>query len=254
MKIRPKVITIAGLDPSGGAGILADIKTFETLKCYGLAVCTANTTQSDITFENCHWVDVEVIKDQIQILFERFEINFVKIGIVQNWSILNQIIDFLLLKNKAIKIILDPILKSSSAFEFHNSNTWNIGINSDFDDVLDKIHLITPNYHEVEKLFFDKSIQDTIDYIRSKTNLLLKGGHNKNAIGKDELYSKGGEKYILNPKGHNISQKHGSGCVLSSAILSYQALGFSLLKSCYRGKRYTEKFLSSNNSLLGYHK
>jgi hydroxymethylpyrimidine/phosphomethylpyrimidine kinase len=73
MKKRPYILTIAGLDPSNGAGFTADIKTIEALKGYGLVVCTANTIQNDNDFKDCHWTDVNVVKNQIEILFNRFK-------------------------------------------------------------------------------------------------------------------------------------------------------------------------------------
>ena len=94
MKTRPNILTIAGFDPSNGAGLTADIKTFEALKCYGLAVCTANTVQNDIEFKDCHWISKSVIKKQIEVLFTQFKIDVVKIGIVENWKILSEIVDF----------------------------------------------------------------------------------------------------------------------------------------------------------------
>ncbi|EZH74856.1 phosphomethylpyrimidine kinase [Aquimarina atlantica] len=254
---RPYILTIAGFDPSNGAGLTADVKTIEALKGYGLSVCTANTIQNDVEFASCEWIDFDVIKNQIDILFDRFAIDFVKIGIVQNWEVLNQIIDVVLEKNNAIKIVLDPVLKSSSDFDFHsyngdlnNQNT----IEKQFEEVLHKIYLLTPNYNEIERLYTGKTIEETIAHIANKTNLFLKGGHRKETIGKDELFTSDEKQFVFNPKRQNISEKHGSGCVLSSAIITYLALGFPLLKACYRGKRYTEKVLSSNNSLLGYHR
>lgn len=245
MKVRPNILTIAGFDPSNGAGLTADVKTFEILKCYGLSVCTANTVQDDQSFQDCYWLPIEQITAQIKVLFNRFQIDVVKIGIVENFEFLNTIIDSVLSHNSNVKIVLDPVLKSSSNFKFHS--------NSDLDNVLEKIELLTPNYSEIELLYPDKNIEETITHITKKTNLYLKGGHRLDKLGKDELYIKNGKKYSLNPKSLNCSEKHGSGCVLSSAIASYLALGFPLLKACYRGKRYTEKFLSSNKGLLGYH-
>ncbi len=247
MRKRPNILTIAGFDPSNGAGLTADVKTFEALKCYGFSVCTANTVQNDVDFTDCHWTSTKVILEQIECLFARFEINYVKIGIVESWEVLMLLIDKLLVLNSNIKIVLDPVLKSSSNFHFHSSN------NEVLDKVLSKIFLITPNYEEIKVLYADKSIEDTISYISSKTNLFLKGGHNENAIGQDRLFTADEKQFSLQPKIKNCSEKHGSGCVLSSAITSFLSLGFPLLKSCYRGKRYTEKFLSSNNSLLGFH-
>ncbi|WP_103069334.1 hydroxymethylpyrimidine/phosphomethylpyrimidine kinase [Aquimarina sediminis] len=253
MKARPYILTIAGFDPSNGAGFTADIKTIEALKGYGLTVCTANTIQNDIDFKICDWVDVKMMTKQIEILFDRFAIDFVKIGIIENWKVLHEIIDFLIEKNKEIKIVLDPILRSSSDFDFHNPSIQKVSNTSVlFDQILDKIYLITPNYLEIERLYVDKTIDETVKHISSKTNLFLKGGH-REEVGKDELFTKGGKYFALKPKGQNLSEKHGSGCILSSSIITYLALGFPLLKACLKGKRYTEKVLGSNKSLLGYH-
>ena len=255
MKNRPYILSIAGFDPSGGAGLVADIKTIEALKGYGLSVCTANTIQNDKEFQNCLWVDLQTIKNQIEILINRFRIDIVKIGIVQNWSVLNEIIDFLLYKDDKIKIILDPVLSASAGFDFTKlSLQAESRSNELFDDVLSKIYLLTPNYQEIQKLYPNKTIEDTVKHISGKTNLFLKGGHRKEAIGKDQLFTIQGQQFNLNPKGNHISEKHGSGCVLSSAIAAYLGLGFPLLKACFKAKRYTEKVLSSNKTLLAYHK
>lgn len=265
MKKRPNILTIAGFDPSNGAGLTADVKTFETLKCYGLSVCTANTIQDDVEFKTCHWISVEVILDQIEVLFRRFQINYVKIGIVENWLTLSVLIDKLLHLNSNIKIVLDPVLTSSSNFNFHsnvNSSdfcyTESVEVDKNctenrLDKILSKIYLLTPNYNEIKQLYTEKDIVETIQHISSMTNLFLKGGHHPDELGKDMLLTVSGKQFSLTPKLKNCSEKHGSGCVLSSAITSYLALGFPLLKACYRGKRYTEKFLSSNKSLLGFH-
>ena len=252
MKNRPYILTLAGFDPSSGAGLSSDIKTFENLKCYGLGVCTAYTVQNDNEFKACHWVDFAVMKSQIELLFKRFEIEVVKIGIVENWFFLNQLIDLILEKNPKIKIVLDPILKASSNFDFHIQEDENsIKI---LDEILDKIYLLTPNYNGIQVLYSNITLEETISHISSKTNLYLKGGHREDVIGKDELYTKQGKHFTLNPKLKDLSEKHGSGCVLLSAIASYLVLEFPLLKACYKGKRYTEKVLGSNKSLLGYHK
>lgn len=246
MKIRPNILTIAGFDPSGGAGLMADIKTIEQIQCYGLSVCTANTIQNDIRLEDCIWTAPNILKHQIDLLFERFHINFVKIGIIENWDILDEIIDYLLLKNDQIKIVLDPVLKSSSNYSFHESNDQLL------DRVLNKVYLITPNLPEIESLYTHLNVTQTIEYINSKTNLLLKGGHNQHNRGHDQLYFNGSCKE-LSPHKTYLTEKHGSGCILSAAITSYLALGHSLEDACLKGKRYTEKILGSNQTLLGYH-
>ncbi len=248
MNKRPIILTIAGHDPSGGAGLTSDVKTAEALGCYGLSVCSGNTVQNDIEMTSCIWTDIDTMKAQISLLANRLEINFIKIGVIENWSILNEMIDFILNINQEAKIILDPVLKSSSEFSFQNQDH-----SDDLEKILDKIYLLTPNYLEIEALFKDKSIPETIEFISKKTNLLLKGGHNTEQVGMDKLFETNGDTIVYQSSVDKVYQKHGSGCVLSSAITSFLALNYSLDDSCERGKIYTERFLNSNESLLGYH-
>lgn len=238
-------MSIAGFDPSCGAGLVADCKTFEALKCQGLSVCTANTIQTDNAFFECIWTDVEIIKKQIKVLFERFKIDVVKIGIIENWETMSQIINLILSINTEAIIVVDPVLSASSSFNFQTDFNKNI-----FDSILEKIYVLTPNYNEIQQLYPELTIEKTIKHISGKTNLLLKGGHNETEKGKDYLHTQKGEIHPLNPK-YNTYPKHGSGCVLSSALAANISLGFPLLKSTFRAKRFTEKYLGSNKQLLG---
>ncbi|MFT6715381.1 MAG: hydroxymethylpyrimidine/phosphomethylpyrimidine kinase [Saprospiraceae bacterium] len=246
---RPFVLSIAGLDPCSGAGLTADIKTMERLKCYGLTVCSGNTVQNDKELSEVHWTPLKVMKSQIDLLFERFEIDFVKVGIIENWSVLNKVIDYLLLKSASIKIIVDPVMSASSSFKFHATD------HSEFTAMLKKIHLLTPNYLEFKKLTNGNNEQERISTITTHCNLLLKGGHREsdNKKGRDELYLTNGKTFVFNSKRSLVFEKHGSGCILSSAITSYLALGTPLNKACYKAKKYTENTLSSNKTLLAYH-
>jgi len=245
MKKRPYILSIAGFDPSGGAGLVADCKTFEALKCQGLSVCTANTIQTDNEFIDCVWTDIEIIKKQITTLFNRFKIDVVKIGIVEDWQKMSEIVDLLISLNAEVKIIVDPVLSASANFDFQTDFDSTL-----FNSVLEKIYVLTPNYEEIQKLYPELSLEETIKHISNKTNLYLKGGHNEAEKGKDYLYNKDEQVYPINPK-YITYPKHGSGCVLSSSMASYVALGFSLLKSVFRAKRFTEKYLGSNKELLG---
>lgn len=254
MKKRPYILSIAGFDPSGGAGLMADCKTFEALKCQGLSVSTANTIQTDIEFIDCIWTDITIIEKQITLLFNRFTIDIVKIGIVENWQILHQLIDVLISLNTEVKIVLDPVLTSTAVNPTNNSESFKFQSNFQeklVDQILSKIYVLTPNYNEIQQLFPDKGIQETIQHISNKTNLFLKGGHHETEKGKDYLHTQKGNVHPINPKYEPIYPKHGSGCVLSSAIASYLALGFPLLKSCFRAKRFTEHYLGTDKGLLG---
>lgn len=244
---RPYVLSIAGLDPSSGAGLTADIKTFERLKCYGFSICTGNTIQNDTELKGVYWTELSILKQQIDLLFNKFDIGFVKIGIVENWEILNELLDYLLAKNQDIKVIIDPVLQASSSFKFHDSQT---GV---LKQILEKTYLLTPNYQEIQDLYPERSISENIQQISNSCHLLLKGGHRETQKGTDVLFLTNGKQFTFNPKTKNTSEKHGSGCILSAAITAQLALGQPLVKACYKGKMYTEKALSSNNHLLAYH-
>lgn len=246
---RPLVLSIAGLDPSGGAGLLADVKTFEMLGCYGLVVNTANTIQNDVKFEACHWTSEAIILQQLELLLNSFPVGMVKIGIVENLQVLNKVIDKLLIRNKSIRIIWDPVLKSSSGFSFQEAKNFQKNLES----VLERIFLITPNFNEIKMFYPELPMEETIRKIGGKTNLYLKGGHRMANIGLDELFTTEGKCLRLEPGRTDCSEKHGSGCVLSSALAAHLALGESLPEACQNAKAYTEKILASNNTLLAYH-
>lgn len=246
---RPFVLSIAGFDPSGGAGLLADVKTFENLKCYGLAVNTANTIQNDKKFKACHWISEAIILEQLELLLERFPVEVVKIGIVENLQVLNNLIDRLFVKNSSVRIIWDPVLKSSSGFSFQELQKFQ----KDLDLILDKIFLVTPNFEELESFYSELTWEEKIRKISSKAFLYLKGGHRTANIGMDELFTSEGECLSFKPGRADCTQKHGSGCVLSSAIAANLALGNSLPEAARKAKDYIEKVLASNQTLLGYH-
>ena len=134
------ILTIAGHDPSAGAGISSDIKTFEAHNLYGLSVCTAVTVQNDIDFKDCIWTDTHVILSQIETLFERFEISVVKIGIIKSWATLLLILEKIHVLNPNIKIVLDPIIKATAGFDFHTTENQVL-----LDTIWKKCYLITPN-------------------------------------------------------------------------------------------------------------
>ncbi|APD08203.1 hydroxymethylpyrimidine kinase [Flavobacteriaceae bacterium UJ101] len=243
---RPIALTISGLDPSAGAGMLADIKTFENLKCYGLGVCSANTIQNEKQFTACFWTPKEHILKQLDTVLSNYSIEYIKIGIIEDWNYLLEIIQCIKAQNKAVKIILDPVIQSSTGFYFHENERIMI-------DILKHLYLITPNYKEIQQFFPDQSILESIQILQSQCNVLLKGGHRESQKGLDELFLTNGNVIQYTSQQLSKYEKHGSGCVFSSAITAYLALGNSLVVACQKAKLYIEQFLNSNPTLLGYH-
>lgn len=115
---RPFVITIAGFDPSGGAGVLADCKTFEQLKVQGLAVCTAMTVQTESQCLSMEWQPLDQVLSTVDILMKKYPVEAVKIGVVKEAGFLNEIIKTIKANAPEAKIVWDPVLKSTSEFTF----------------------------------------------------------------------------------------------------------------------------------------
>lgn len=246
---RPTVLSIAGFDPSGGAGILADVKVFEQTQVYGLGVCTAITYQNDAEFKGIHWLSYDVILSQLQSIFSRFEINYAKIGLIENLDVLDGVLLKLLSFNPKIKIIWDPVIRSSTGFVFHNG----MG-EKKIDHILKKLFMITPNIDEIKLLGKYYDIIQTSCELSCNCKVYLKGGHSKDKnIIEDILFENGQitEKFqsnrIVNGK------KHGSGCVLSASLAANLAKGQKIFDACKNAKIYIQNFLSSTHTLLGYH-
>ncbi|MDX2306052.1 MAG: hydroxymethylpyrimidine/phosphomethylpyrimidine kinase [Microscillaceae bacterium] len=245
--LRTSVLSIAGYDPSGGAGLLADIKTFEAHKVLGMGVCTALTFQNDREFEALQWTQADDIIRQIEILQRQFQFKYAKIGLIESLEVLGQVIDYMKVKTPSTRIILDPIFKASAGFDFHQEISQ-----EKFLEIAGKLYLITPNWTEIQQIFPEKEAQEGAKELSLFCKVYLKGGHNPMDLGKDFLYHQD-KIYPLNPKTKNPSPKHGSGCVLSSAITANLAKEYPLLKACLKAKTYISRFLDSNPTLLGYH-
>lgn len=235
---RPIVLSIAGFDPCGGAGVLADVKTFEQLKTQGMAIITANTIQTEDCFEAIEWMDIAMVKKSIETLIHRYVVKVVKIGVVKDFMFLKSIVDTIKVNNSKAFIIWDPVIKSSSGFNFFKEDDI-----KELPVVLPYIDLLTPNYDEYELLG---------SVLTEDNKVLIKGGHREEQVGVDILRIGTHEIAIL-PDTTSVHPKHGSGCVLSSAIAAHFALGHNLETACRLGKKYVEQYLNTHPSLLGHH-
>jgi hydroxymethylpyrimidine/phosphomethylpyrimidine kinase len=245
---RPFTLAIAGFDPSAGAGVLTDIKTFEQHQVYGFAINTGNTIQTENAFYEIQWNDLAFIRRSLDKLFETYTIKAVKIGIVPSLDYLKEIVFAIKKFSPKTKIVWDTVLKSTTDFHFICIENQTVLI-----EILEKIDLITPNYNEILQLSSQESNAGAIALTLSKyCPVLLKGGHNPDKIGVDYLYLED-EVFRLSPTATLVFEKHGSGCVLSSAITANLALEQDLKTACGNAKKYIETYLQSNQTKLGYH-
>jgi hydroxymethylpyrimidine kinase/phosphomethylpyrimidine kinase len=239
------VLSIAGSDPSAGAGIQADLKTFSALEVYGLTVVTAITSQNTSKFSKVKEISADMIKSQIESVLSDFYIDAIKIGMVYSSSVIKTI--YSELKEIKIPIILDPVLESTTGGVLMRKEALPL-----FKKLLVPLSfVITPNMLEAENLagMKIKTIKDAreaataIHNIGAK-NVVIKGGHFEGKFVTDFVLE-GNKFYTFSGKRINRTT-HGSGCNFSASLAVSLAKGNSLKNAVKFAKEFS--FESINNS------
>ena len=233
-----KVLTIAGSDSSGGAGIQADIKTITVHKMYAMSVITALTAQNTTGVYDILDSTPDFVANQLDCVFNDIFPDSVKIGMVSNADIIEVIADKLK-EYGAKNIVLDPVMVSTSGHNLITDEAQNTLIKK----LLPLADIITPNIPEAEVLSGVK-IKDERDMIRAAHKIsdffggaiLIKGGHLVNDA-TDLLYYNKNEHWFSSERINNPNT-HGTGCTLSSAIACNLANGHSLEESIKNAKAY----------------
>ena len=240
------VLSIAGSDCSAGAGIQADLKTFIANGVYGMTVITSLTAQNPEKVKMIEDVSIEMLKNQIEAIFDVMEVSAIKIGML-NSKENGEVVYSNLLKYKAKNIVLDPVMIATSGKSLIKDETKNFLVNKLF-KIAD---IITPNLDETKeivKIILKNENIENIDSIeKMKTYgkiianftekwVLIKGGHlSSSAV--DILMNKD-EIHILEAERISTNNTHGTGCSLSSAIASNLAKGYSMLESVKKAKNF----------------
>ncbi len=144
----PKVLSIAGFDGSGGAGIQADLKTFSALGCYGMTVLTALPIQNTLGVKACYELPLQAIEDQLQTIFEDIRPDAIKIGMLFNAGIVNCVAEFLSQHAKEIPLVLDPVMVAKSGDHLLQP----AAVESLKKQLIPLCAVITPNLYEAEVL------------------------------------------------------------------------------------------------------
>lgn len=244
---RPVVVSIAGMDPTGGAGLLADVKTCEQHRCLCFGVVSALTIQTEDTFHRADWLPLTTIIDQAAPLFAQYDVAVVKIGIIENFALLDSLVRWINQQRTGIRIVWDPVLAASAGFRFVDRVEP-----EKLQQILRNIYMITPNAMEARQLAGVEDAQEAAHALNRYCRVYLKGGHLTEKTGTDYLYE-ADQVTIFSPGIQRAWPKHGSGCILSSAITAHLAQGDSLHQACERGKEYIERILNSHENLLAYH-
>ena len=254
-KTYSRVLTIAGSDSGGGAGIQADLKTFAAIGCYGMSVITALTAQNTQGVSGIHPVPPDFAAEQLDAVFSDIGTDAVKIGMLFSPDLIQTVADRLV-KHNAKNIVLDPVMVAQSGDKLLQ------------DDAIEaiKIHLmplaaiVTPNLPEAEVLL-GKSLsgQDSLEAAARELsrfggcNVLIKGGHGTTRASTDILYLANKDRWVA-LTGDRIAthNNHGTGCTLSSAIAAYLAKGDSIEAAVRAAKTYISRAIQTGaNYKLG---
>jgi len=233
-------LTIAGSDSSGGAGIQADLKTFQALGVFGTSAVTAVTVQNTQRVYDIQEMRPQIVHDQIACLFDDFAIHAVKIGMVASVALIEAIARALKAVDRLPPVVLDPVMISKSGYALLKPDARSALVRHLFPFA----QVVTPNLPEAEALL-KKEITD-IDAMRAAAEeisamgakmVVVKGGHLGGDRATDVLFD--GERFrLLESPRIDTLNTHGTGCTFSSAIAAYMARGVSFFDAVEKAKQY----------------
>ena len=242
MKHYTTVLTIAGSDSGGGAGIQADIKTISALGCYATTAITAITVQNTVGVEAVHPVPVDIVKGQIEAVLSDIGADAVKIGMLQSAEIVRAVAETLR-KYKVGNVVLDPVMVSTSGHRLIEEEA----IDTLRRELIPLARVITPNIPEAEILLGGEEIRSQASLPEMAQRLsasygvsvLLKAGHLSEDELTDILYDKETDKLLqLTSKRIRTRNTHGTGCTMSSALAASLAKGETLQQAASSAKTF----------------
>jgi len=243
MKTYKRVLTIAGSDSGGGAGIQADIKTISACGCYAASAITAITVQNTLGVQSVEAVSIPTIEGQIRAVVEDIGADAVKIGMLHSEEVVKKVAE--LLRHYGIKnVVLDPVMVSTSGHRLIEESA----IDALKNDLVPLARVITPNIPEAEILLGQTiSSQDQLPKAamllgkQLNVSVLLKAGHLDEQRVKDVLYVYSEDKiYTYTSPRLHTNNTHGTGCTLSSALASYLAKGLTLPAAAEQATLYMQ--------------
>jgi hydroxymethylpyrimidine kinase/phosphomethylpyrimidine kinase len=240
-------LTIAGLDPSGGAGIIADIKTFTAFGCFATAAVTSLTFQNTVGVFGAIHQTAESVRNQLQPVIEDFQISAVKTGMLPSGEVIEEIADLIRANNLPAPVV-DPVVRSTSGFDLIDEDALKVLI----EKLFPLARIVTPNIPEAERIAKMK-IETEVDVKRAAEimqsmgakTVLIKGGHlpisdsdsKKVRIAKDFLFEN--EKLtVFEADFIKTTATHGTGCALAAAIAANLASRKTLVESVRSAKDF----------------
>ncbi|MFV0387301.1 MAG: bifunctional hydroxymethylpyrimidine kinase/phosphomethylpyrimidine kinase [Pyrinomonadaceae bacterium] len=248
MNVEKKIcLSIAGLDPSGGAGILADIKTFNAFGCFGTAAVSSITFQNTQGVYGAEHQSGEQLKLQVLPILDDFKIDGLKTGMLPTEDTIEAVAE-IVEDHELPNFVVDPVVRSTSGFDLIPDKALKILVQRLFP--LSK--LVTPNLPEAERIA-EISISSQEDLIKAgerirnlgAQNVLIKGGHfESNAKSNDYLFTENGIEEFAGER-INTTATHGTGCTLSAAIAANMALELPLSKAILAAKEFVTRAIKN---------
>ena len=247
----PRVLSIAGSDSGGGAGIQADLKTISALGCYGMTAITALTAQNTLGVRSIHGVPPQMLRDQIDAVIEDIGVHAVKIGMLHSPDIVLTVAEAI--DRHALKsVVLDPVMVATSGAVLIDSPAIAVLVR----ELFHRSMVVTPNLDEAA-LLVGRPLQDeramegaARELIRMGAQaVLLKGGHLAGDVVSDLLMTHDDQTHWMRAPRIATSNTHGTGCTLSSAIAAYLALGQPLLEAVISARAYVRGALAAGSDV-----
>ncbi len=241
---KTSVLSIGGMDPCGGAGILADVRAWEAMGLHAMAVPTCQTVQNHEACLEVHPAQPTVFKNQLQCLLDGYEIAWVKLGAFPNWELLAVAFE-VLAAYPTINIVWDPVLKASHGSRFLSLDK----APQDLEKWLNGCFLITPNYQE-SQLLLQQLACETWQHTGVKSVVLCTSQTKKETQVTDTLYTPQGTQHFTHSLVAGVDF-HGSGCTYTAHIVGYLVQGNTLEQSIQQASTDLEQlFINYHTSLV----
>ena len=247
----PIVLTIAGSDSGGGAGIQADLKSFSANRVYGASVLTALTAQNTVGVSAIHDVPNEFVAEQMDAVCSDLAVDAVKIGMLSKAGVIETVVSGLQ-RHKANHVVLDPVMVTTTGDPLLQDDAVD-AVRSLLMPVAD---VVTPNLHEAARLTETAVAGSEAEMLRQANALmkkgasavLIKGGHGEGDQCADLLVWQDGQQWFRADR-INTNNTHGTGCSLSSAIAANLAHGLTLINAVERAKTWLTGAIAKSGGL-----